>query len=296
MTKPAMTKPDIDAARHFLAASARIVDRRRFEAMFDGGPAAPVRAAVAAYRNPDGGFGNALEPDVRSPGSQPAAIDLALRILDESGAWQGAGDELVTGACDWLQAHAPAGGGSMFVEPTIDGWPHAPWWVPPERREASLISTGMLAGTLHARGVTHPWLTAATELLWSRIDTLTEPQAYEMLGVFRFLDGVPDRDRAAQAARRAGQLLLDGGLVELDPEAPGETHSPLDYAPLPGSAGRAVFGAEVIERHLDHLASAQRDDGGWTFNWMAWSPAAEQDWRGFLTVSNVALLRANGRC
>jgi hypothetical protein len=32
-----------------------------------------------------------------------------------------------------------------------------------------------------------------------------------------------------------------------------------------------------------------------TFNWPAWSPAAERDWRGYLTVSNLVILRANGR-
>jgi hypothetical protein len=31
------------------------------------------------------------------------------------------------------------------------------------------------------------------------------------------------------------------------------------------------------------------------FNWMSWSPAAESDWRGFLTVDNLRVLRANGR-
>jgi len=51
----------------------------------------------------------------------------------------------------------------------------------------------------------------------------------------------------------------------------------------------------VIEAHLDHLAAAQRDDGGWMFNWPSWSPAAEADWRGFITVDALRVLRANGR-
>ena len=37
------------------------------------------------------------------------------------------------------------------------------------------------------------------------------------------------------------------------------------------------------------------EDGGWMFNWLAWSPAAERDWRGFLTVDALRVLRANGR-
>src|SRR5207237_6200094 len=75
-----MTSPDIEAAEQFLAANARVLERRRFERLFRGGDAGPVRDAVAAYRNPDGGFGHALEPDGRCPGSQPLAIDFALPL------------------------------------------------------------------------------------------------------------------------------------------------------------------------------------------------------------------------
>lgn len=285
-----MSKPDLDAARQFLAASARVLDQRRYERLFADGDAAPVRDAVAAYRNADGGFGHGLEPDGRDPASQPLAIEIALRALDEADAWA---PGLVAGACDWLQVNAPAEGGAVGVEQTIESWPHAPWWVPEPGRPASVITTGQIAGTLHARGATHPWLDRATELLWSRIDDLAEPGPYDMRGVMRFLDHVPERDRAERALERVAPMLRN--VVSLDPDAPGETHSPLDFAPLPASLARDVFDDAVISAHLDHLAAAQRDDGGWTFNWPAWSPAAEQDWRGYLTVSNLVILRANGR-
>ena len=97
---------------------------------------------------------------------------------------------------------------------------------------------------------------------------------------------------------RAGQGRLgvrgrhDRGL---DPDEPGETHSPLDFAPFPGSLARSLFDDAVISAHLDHLAAGQRDDGGWMFNWPAWSPAAEADWRGSLTVDALRVLHANGR-
>ena len=290
-----MNAPDFKAAAAFIAASARVLDRRRFQRLFEGGPASAVRDAVAAYRNEDGGFGHALEPDCRAPGSQPAAVEMALRILDEADAWD---EGLVRGACDWLTAVAPAEGGAAFVEPTLDGWPHAPWWVPEEgpghSRPASLIATGMIAGTLHARGFSHPWLDGATEVMWARIGTLTEPGGYEMFGVLRFLQHVPDRDRAREVFGRVGPLIIERNLVALDPEAPGEAHGVLDFAPEPDSLARGLFDDVTIKAHLDHLARAQLEDGGWTFNWPAWSPAAERDWRGFLTVDALRLLRANG--
>ena len=104
-----MDGPDFDAAAAFIAANARVVDRRRFQRLFGDQAAGPVRDAVAAYRNDDGGFGHALEPDCRAPGSQPLAVEMALRILDEADAWD---EALVLGACDWLAAVAPAEGGA----------------------------------------------------------------------------------------------------------------------------------------------------------------------------------------
>ena len=295
-----MVTPDTGAATQFIAGHARVVDRRRFERLFEGGDARPVRDAVAAYRNPDGGFGHGLEPDGRAPGSQPPAMESALRILDETDAWD---DDLVAGACRWLTATAPAEGGAVFVDPGIEAWPHAPWLVPEEGRPASLVMTGHIAGTLHARHVQDPWLDRATEVMWSRIGRLTGPDGpaaapaggYEMFGVLNFLQHVPDRARARNAFGQVGPLILERGLVALDPEAPGEVHSPLDFAPEPDSLARALFDEATIKAHLDHLAHAQRDDGGWTVNWPAWSPAAERDWRGAVTVGALRLLRANGR-
>lgn len=282
--------PDFDAAAEFMATRARVLDRRVFQRLFQGGAAEPVRDAVAAYRNDDGGFGHALEPDLRAAASQPAAVEMALRIMDATDAWD---EHLVRDAIDWLTSIAPSEGGATFVLPTLSQGPHAPWWVPAEGNPVSLIQTGQIAGVLYARGFSHPWRDAATEVMWRGIDQLTEPNAYEMFGVLAFLQHVPDRPRAENALQRIGRSLR--ALATLDPNAEGETHSPLDFAPLPDSIARSLFDDATIEAHLNHLAGAQREDGGWMFNWPAWSPAAESDWRGFLTVDALRVLRANGR-
>src|SRR6476661_7342473 len=92
------------AHRTFVAANARVLDRRRFERLVDGGEAGPVRDAVAAYANPDGGLGHGLEPDGRCPGSQSAAVVMGLRVLHEADAWD---DELIAGILRWLVAVEP---------------------------------------------------------------------------------------------------------------------------------------------------------------------------------------------
>jgi len=95
-----------------------------------------------------------------------------------------------------------------------------------------------------------------------------------MFGVLRFLQHVPDRDRAREVFSRVGPLILGRNLVALDPAAPGEVHGVLDFAPEPDSLARALFDDATVQAHLDHLAQAQLEDGGWTFNWPAWSPSS----------------------
>jgi hypothetical protein len=285
--------PNVPAAERFLAGHARVVDRRVHERLFLGGPASAVRDAVAAYRNDGGGFGHALEPDLRASASQPAATEMALRLLHLADAWD---EPIALAACDWLASVAPAEGGASFVEPGFAEGPHAPWWgMLPEGHQPSPIQTGGIAAILYARGVSHPWLDGAAAVMWDLIEKLAEPGPYEMYGVLAFLWDVPDRARARAAFTQAGPLLLERGLVTLDPGAAGEVHTPADFAPLPGSMARPLFDEATIAAHLDHLAASQRDDGGWMFNWLSWSPAAEADWRGFLTVDRLRILRANGR-
>lgn len=73
---------NVERAHDFVWTHARLLERRIFEQRFLGGPPLAVERAVDAYRNADGGFGQALEPDCRTPHSQPEAMRWALKALD----------------------------------------------------------------------------------------------------------------------------------------------------------------------------------------------------------------------
>jgi len=90
-----------------------------------------------------------------------------------------------------------------------------------------------------ARPEPHRGNTRATGVMWSRIAQISEPTGYGMLGVLRFLQYVPDRDRALAVFGQIAPLITDS--VTLDPDAPGEVHSPLDFAAV-GAGQLAVFG------------------------------------------------------
>lgn len=284
---------DIDAASDFVWRSARLLDRHRFAALTGEGGAEPVLATLRAYQNADGGFGNALEPDLRAPVSLPQPVEVAFHVLDELGAF---GDPMVARACDWLASVTTAEGGVPFVLPSARAWPRAPWWEAGDEPPASVNPTAALAGLLHRNGVSHPWLEPATAFVWRALDgPLDEIGGYEAIALFAFLDGISDRARAQAAAERLGTLVVERGIVALDPAAEGHVVTPLALAPRPDALARRGFADATIDAHLDALANAQQDDGGWPVAWPTQSVAAEQEWRGWVTVAAIRTLKEYGR-
>src|ERR1051326_2120056 len=84
----------LSKAEQFIWKNARLLDRRPFEFQFKGGPAGAVWTALQAYQNEDGGFGNALEPDIRCPDSQPVPSQHALEIMDLLGMDRGPAEQV----------------------------------------------------------------------------------------------------------------------------------------------------------------------------------------------------------
>jgi hypothetical protein len=143
--------------------------------------------------------------------------------------------------------------------------------------------------------IIHAPLGGRTDYCWRKLDELDKTDPYEMRAVLPFLDFVPDRQRAENVFAHVGAKILEQNMVALTPTEQNETHTPLNFASRPASKARRLFSDEVIERHLDALASAQQEDGGWQFNWLAWNPATALEWRGIVTVEALITLRAYGR-
>lgn len=284
----------IEAVRSFIWLNARVLEQRRFSHLFDDGPGEAVVAAVLAYRNDDGGFGHALEPDGRGPESQPLHTYTALSLLEEVGDTEHAGR-----ACDFLTTITNADGGVPNCLDTGHDGLRAPWWQP--SGDSDLLVTALLAGVLHKAGAEHAWLDGATEFCRQRLATLTKTHPYEAAACVRFLDHAPDRPWAEREAQRLGQLVREQGLVDVgegkahEGYAEGETHKPHDYAPTPDSLARQWFSDDEVDADLDALAARQQDDGGWTFPWAAWTPVTTYEWRPIVTITALLALRAYDR-
>jgi hypothetical protein len=282
-------KIDLHAAEQFIYADARLLDRHRLAALLHGAPRAPVLEALRPYRNPDGGFGNALEPDLRGPGSEPAGTLHALEVLAGIDALE---DPMVGDAAEWVASIAGPDGGIPFVLPGADAFPHAPWMVP---SEGGSFLTFALAAVFREADAELPWLEQGTEWCWKKLEGPEELGAYWLKFALGFLDAVPDEDRAHASIESLRPRIGADGSVPVPEGAEGEELSPLDLAPRPGVRSRVLFSDEQIEADLVSLEEGQQEDGGWMFDWLAWSPGQSVEWRGAVTLRALGTLLAHGR-
>lgn len=281
-----MCGPDpLDAAEAFVATHARLLDRLRFEVRFRGAPPDALLAAVEAYRNPDGGYGHGLEPDLRSATSQPggalhafeAFADVAPHVTPRAA-------EL----CDWCAASCLPNGALPFAFPVPDPAGCAPFWTAADPTEPSLQITAIVAAQAHlvARHdpavARHPWLADATDYCRAAVADLgEEPFAMAVAFAAQLFDAAGDAaglDLLRPHVPDDGRLAVAGG-------SEGETMRPVDFAP-------GLFTDDVWAADLERLAAGQRPDGGWAVDFASFSPIAELEWRGQATVNALVRLAA----
>jgi hypothetical protein len=286
---------DLDPIRDFITSNARLLDRRRMELAIGAGDPEATLAALAGYRNPDGGFGWALEPDSRAPASQPVAALHAFEIFEEIAPTT---SPLAVGLLDWLDAIAVDGGAVPFALPGGASAGSAPMWATADTDSPSLHMTCVVLGIAHRVAghdpavAAHPWLRRATDWAAREIAGLDGPRdAIEFRYVLQLLDALDARDEL----ERLGAHLPPDGTLAVTGGKPDEAMRPLDFSPEPDRPIRDLFDPRTIESDLDRLESEQHEDGGWDVDWKHWSPAGGLEWRGWATVRAVRILRANGR-
>jgi hypothetical protein len=305
-----LTSEAFELACRFLKTQARPLDRALFEHRFEDAPAGLVLRELYHFQNRDGGFGRALEPDLRTPSSSALATAIGLRLLTELGC--GADHPMVGTVVHWLLNDFDPLTDVWRVAPyDVNDHPHAPWW---HDRAGSLARTfddfqviprAELVGLLHHFPSLVPprWLREITETTVACIETI-EPLGSgggDDLVYALHLAGSEDlppayRDRLLARIRRVVPQV-----VNRDPE---QWHTycitPLKVAPAPGSPVADLIW-DAVQLHLDYQIDQQTADGSWdpVWNWGGAYPEAwEQarlEWRGHLTLETLTSLRAYGR-
>jgi hypothetical protein len=291
-------------AEQFLWKHGRLLERHLFETLFRDASPQPALAALAAYQNDDGGFGHALQPDLRGPTSQPVAVDLAFSVLDALGAFDSV---IVDKALEFLSSITRLDGGVPVALPTVADFPCARTWRGVDTTTACLNPTASLVALLRKHGREHPWIDEAEDFCWQAIGAyaswaetplapeLRPPGYYTLRPAIAFLEHADDPLRAEQLLERLGEVILEWDLVGFGPASSESLPGPLGWAPVAESSCRKLFTPELIGRHLDWLRWSQQDDGGWPAGRKASSPAAETEWRSIRTVEALRTLDSYGR-
>jgi hypothetical protein len=276
--------------RDFIHREARLLERRLFAAVFGDGPPEAVVDCVRGYRNPDGGFGHALEPDKRAPSSQPLDVEVALEALDDADVFDG---DLAVDACGFLETVADERGAVPSLLPSAAAYPRAAHWQ--DATPAGPVPTVGIAALLWKHEVQHPWRERVTSYCWSVVEEQLPDEAHALRECFAFLEHAPDRVRADAATPKLAAALSRARWFRAEADQEGYGLTPLHFAPTPRSRWRALFGDEQIDAHLDRLAAEQSIDGGWPITWEPPSMASHIEWRGIETLRALRVLVAYGR-
>jgi hypothetical protein len=269
----------IDRARDFVYQHGALWERALFAHLFENGSRDRAIRCLALHQNEDGGWGHAVEHDIRTPASHAVAVEFALGVMREFGL---ANPEIVARTAAWCDTNLSETGDFPLGE-AFHAYPRAAWW-----QEATSWPADAITGRLVALGAAPPRLRERTARWVAQnlsLDELrgldTESWRYRLYHYANYLLSVdaPEADtwRSAIVAK----------VVELARAQP-DAETALGWgwaAALPPD----TIPRELIEKRLSVLAHAQAEDGGWP------DPHGLLQWRSLHTIWAVKTLREHGR-
>jgi hypothetical protein len=303
-----LTREAFDRARRFLNTQARPLDRAMFEHRFEGASAEDVVAELAHFQNEDGGFGRALEPDLRTPSSSALATGVALRALKELRC--SADHPMVRAAVRFLLATFDHSTNVWRVVPRdANSFPHAPWWHDEQGSLArtfddfQIIPRAEIVGLLHHYAALVPadWLNEVTEHAVAAIETMEADKFGGGGDTLCYALSLAETKALPQSFKdrlipRLRALTVT--VVSRDPqEWASYSAPPLKVAPSPHSLIADLLWDD-LQVHLDYQIDRQTPAGTWepTWSWGDFYPGvweqARREWRGHLTLEALTALQA----
>lgn len=263
-------------ARDFVYSNGVLWERDLFAYLFQNGSLSRLHHNLQGYQNADGGYGHALEHDIRCPQSHPLALEFLLGVLTQTDIPAGI---ILDGTAAWLEANRNPDG-SLRNPPEVLEYPHAPWW-----NEGGQSMPDSMVGNLTKYGKSSPGLNASTTQWVQENLTLDKIRANDWLFMayhaYDYYFNLPDCEEYRAATIE--------NIVKLARQIPeNQYHSLIRFAMTPDSRV-AKAAPDLIKTALDYLAVMQREDGSWN------DQHDLAQWRPFVTITNLLALRNHGR-
>jgi hypothetical protein len=299
-----LSETSFDRAATFLRTQARRLELSLFEFHFigDEDSKAVVVEALRGYQNHDGGFGRALEPDVRMQDSSVVATKYALQILVDIQASDQ--EELVQDGVAYLLDHydQKKQAWPLVTDEVMDA-PHAPWWdIEGLEEEFGSFLANPKAGIVrclleYRQLVPGGFLDDVLHTLMAHFEALPiEMEFFDAISFLQLLQSNHLDDDHRE--RLLSKLKLTGRrIVNRDPGKWLEfAVKPLWLAPSPFAPLAGILEGDV-QRNLDFEIGNQNKDGSWSPSWSwgascpeSWE-AAEKEWKSILTLAMLRSLR-----
>ncbi|MCK4900003.1 MAG: terpene cyclase/mutase family protein [Anaerolineales bacterium] len=137
---PNLSKEQFNKSKEFIYKNGRLLERKLFEHFFEDMPRQACLNALLAYQNPDGGFGNGIEPDLLCPDSTAIGAETAMYIMDTLDYDD---PELIRKLVDWIVNNQNDEGFIKHPPENMANYPFQPWWENPDS-ERVFVLTGLL--------------------------------------------------------------------------------------------------------------------------------------------------------
>lgn len=303
-----MTKETFRRVRSWILRNGRPLEAARYAFHFENGSAQDVLELLSLYQNPDGGFGQTLEPDSWNPHSSPYTTSNALGVLREIGVTD-FDHPVYQGILRYLSSKAGfADGLWQFAIPSNDAYPHAPWWSfsPEANAEEGLgLSAVLAAFALDAASPDTPLYQTALEIARQTLDRLMTGGRFGVMGIDGCMALRHCWESLGMADGSAERLsaLVNGAIVR-DP-AMWEQYVPRPSAAISSPESPFYVGNEAaVESELDYLLRTLPKDDVWPINWCWFDlqeryadafAVSERWWKASKAIDTLRLLKAFGR-
>lgn len=237
-----------------LSNRSRLLERQLYLTQFEKQDQGQFIKALLAYQNPDGGFGNGIEPDLNTPESTAIGLETALYYLDCQDYMT---DELAGDILGWIGGNLQTSGCLEHPPAHLSQYPHQPWWTKGDENRVFAVMgllkklgveiPGEMERKVSALGAAYPLPESLEEydypLFLYALQTKDFPRRKVILEFlqkelpqlshrkpsqhilftryWKFFHGLLDREFLRQERERLmDQLRLNGELPEVYPELP----------------------------------------------------------------------------
>ncbi|MEZ4740882.1 MAG: hypothetical protein R3B45_00275 [Bdellovibrionota bacterium] len=301
-----LSSKNFDKARKFLFANGRPLDVALFKFHFEDGSPSAVMNELAKYQNEDGGFGNSLEPDLRTPLSSALATSIALREMVNLNVDRE--NEILSKTITYLLTSLDRQHWRWVIAPEgRKDSPHAPWWGADDILSAfsgcvanpSSEITGLL---LNYRGlIPEEILSALLKRMQAYLlETIAaDGGSFEMHDLMCYLVFFHSENLDQLTREEIRPILISQAerIVDKDRNKwSGYGARPLSLCDNPNSMLYPYL-KECVNENLDFEIENQSEEGSWMpfWNWgdyntMHW-PMACREWSSHLTFKTLLILK-----